>query len=92
LDVLINPLPIITVNDETICEGETATLTANGADTYVWSPPAGLSATTGSSVDANPTSTQVYTVTGTDLNGCENSANSTVTVTPLPSTSPIFHD
>ena len=92
LDILINPLPVISVSDETICEGEATTLTASGADTYSWDPPAGLSATTGASVDANPVTTTIYTVTGTDANGCENSASATVTVNPLPVTSTIFHD
>jgi hypothetical protein len=92
LDILINPLPLIAVNSETICDGETTTLTATGADTYVWSPATGLSATTGDVVDASPSTTTVYTVTGTDSNTCENSATSTVTVNPLPNTSAIFHD
>ncbi|RYE00805.1 MAG: hypothetical protein EOP50_03110, partial [Sphingobacteriales bacterium] len=35
-----------------ICSGGSATLTANGAGTYSWSPSTGLSATSGSSVTA----------------------------------------
>jgi hypothetical protein len=92
LDVVVNPLPTITVSDATICEGETTTLTASGADTYTWDPPTGLSATTGDTVDANPVATTTYTVTGIDANGCENTGTGTVTVNPLPVTSPIFHD
>ncbi|MEZ5172299.1 MAG: hypothetical protein R2850_01990 [Bacteroidia bacterium] len=91
-NLTVNPLPTITVSDATICEGETTTLTASGADTYTWSPATGLSATTGDTVDANPVATTTYTVTGTDANGCENTGTGTVTVNPLPVTSPIFHD
>jgi hypothetical protein len=92
LDVTINPLPVIDVTDEVICEGQSVLLTATGAVTYSWSPSGGLSATTGSSVTASPTVTTTYTVTGTDANGCTNTTTVTVTVNPLPNTSPIFHD
>ena len=90
---ITEPAPIVvTVNSETICEGESAVLTASGALTYVWTPSTGLSADTGASVTANPTATTTYTVTGTDANGCTDSEDATVTVNPLPTTSPIFHD
>ena len=91
--VTVNALPNVTVSaDVTICEGAPTTLTANNAVTYSWAPSATLSAATGTSVIASPTSTQTYTVTGTDALGCENTADVTVTVTPTPTTSPIFHD
>lgn len=90
---ITEPAPlVIAVNDEEICEGESAVLTATGAVTYVWTPSGGLSATTGASVTANPTTTTTYTVTGTDANGCTDSEDATVTVNPTPTTSPIFHD
>jgi len=54
----------IVVNSATICPTTSATLTANGSVTYNWSPPTGLSATTGASVTASPPSTTVYTVSG----------------------------
>jgi hypothetical protein len=90
--VTVNPLPNISVGDETICSGNDVALTASGASTYAWSPDTGLSATTGTTVNANPTNTTEYTITGTDANGCSNSTTATVTVTPAPVTSPIFHD
>jgi hypothetical protein len=92
ITVVVNELPTITVSDETICTGDSVDLTANGANTYAWSPDTGLSSTTGATVTASPTSTTTYTVTGTDVNNCQNSADVTVTVNPLPTTSPIFHD
>ena len=82
--VTVNPLPVIAVAPATICNGQSATLTANGATTYAWSPATALSATTGSSVSANPTSTITYTVTGTDINSCTASTQVTVTVNSLP--------
>ncbi len=68
----------------TICAGEIRTLTATGATTYTWSPASGLSATTGSSVQANPTTTTTYTVTGNYGPGCSGQASVTVTVNPSP--------
>jgi hypothetical protein len=64
----------------TICSGGTTTLTANGAAIYTWNP-GNLS---GSSVTVSPTATQTYIVTGTDLNGCENTAQTTIIVNALP--------
>ncbi len=83
--IFVNSLPTVTVNSSTICVGQqTATLTANGATNYTWSPGTGLSATTGSVVNGTPVSTQDYTVTGADANGCLATANSTITVNSLP--------
>jgi len=83
--VVVNPLPIVTVNSGTICAGQsTATLTALGANTYAWAPPSGLSSTSGASVIANPGATSAYTVTGTDVAGCQNTATLSVLVNPAP--------
>ncbi len=69
----------VTVNSATICAGQSATLTATGANTYTWTPPTGLSATTGATVTASPATTTTYTVTGVGSCGTS-SATSTVTV------------
>lgn len=83
--VTVSALPAITVNSASICLGQqTATLTANGASTYAWSPGTGLTATTGSVVNATPGATTVYTITGTDAAGCVSTGTAAVTVNPLP--------
>ncbi len=82
--ITVNPLPIVVVNSATICDGNSATLTAVGANTFTWSPATALSSTTGASVTANPNSTTSYVITGTNLNNCLSSANSTVIVNSLP--------
>jgi hypothetical protein len=82
--VKVNQLPNIAVNNASICAGQSATLTATGGLSYVWSPATGLSATTGSIVTSSTTTNTVYTVTGTGANGCTNSATATVTVNALP--------
>lgn len=86
-NITVNPQPIITVNNGTICFGDTVGLLAIGAGVggnYSWSPATALSCTNCDSPSANPTSTTIYTVTGTTLEGCVNSGTSTVTVNPLP--------
>lgn len=62
--------------------GTPVALTASGASTYSWSPSSGLSATTGASVNASPSVTTTYTVTGTDGNGCVNTAVTSITSNP----------
>lgn len=76
----VNPLPTVTANtsNSIICgppfQG-TATLTASGANTYTWN----TSATT-TAIAVSPGVTTVYTVTGTDANGCVNFTSFTQSV------------
>lgn len=82
--VVVNPIPVVDMGpDVTICDAENVTLTATGATTYNWSPATGLSATTGASVTADPTTTTTYTVTGTS-NGCVGTGTITVNVNAIP--------
>lgn len=83
VSVVENPLPTVEVapTSEDYCANAPAVvLTASGADTYSWAPATGLNTTSGAVVEASPVATTVYTVTGTDANGCENTATATVTV------------
>jgi modification target Cys-rich repeat protein len=84
--VTVNTLPTISVSPSsaTFCAGGSTSLTASGATTYTWSPTTGLSATTGATVTANPSSTKTYTVTGTNSNGCVNTQTVIITVNSLP--------
>lgn len=86
LSVTVNPLPVLSAlpANPAICFSESITLTANGAVSYTWSPATGLNNTATPSVLANPTTTQTYTITGTDANGCVNTLSTTLTVNPLP--------
>ena len=76
--VIVNPIPTITINSSTICNGQTATLTVSGASSYSWNTGASTA-----SILINPTATTVYSVTGTSAS-CSISNTSTVLVNPLP--------
>jgi hypothetical protein len=69
--VSVNALPniVATVAAATICVGETTSLSVTGGTSYVWSD-----AQTGANISITPTATATYTVIGTDVNGCENTA------------------
>jgi hypothetical protein len=67
-----------TASTQVICMGQSVTLSGNGADTYTWSN----GVTNGWSF--TPSSTIVYTVTGTNSNNCQASDTIRVTVNPLP--------
>jgi gliding motility-associated-like protein len=81
--ILVNPTPTVNVvaSSTIVCPGVQATLTANGATSYAWSPGTGLSSTSGAVVTSSPSSTTNYTVTGTSA-GCTNTAVVTVSVVP----------
>ncbi len=81
--VTVNTVPTITLGAVTICNGQTATLTGNGASStsnYSWST--GASGT--NTISVSPASNTSYTVTGTGANGCTNTASAMVTVNSLP--------
>lgn len=53
-----------------VYQGQTCQLEATGAESYLWTPSIGLSATDIPNPIANPTDTMTYYVTGIDENGC----------------------
>ena len=85
--VTVNNNPTISVSPSasTITIGQSVQLTANGASSYVWLPSIGLSANSGATVIATASATILYTVNGTDNNGCVGSKNVTITVQELSS-------
>lgn len=81
--VTVKALPTIVITSNpslSICDGSSATLTASGADSYLWS-------TTETTPQITVSSSGTYSVTGTGSNGCENTASAALTVNPLPTIS-----
>ena len=76
--VTVNATPTITVNSPTICSGQTTTLVASGATTYIWNNGA-----ISSSIAVAPSGTSVYTVTGKTA-GCSSTRTTNVIVNPVP--------
>lgn len=77
--VTVIQTPVITVNSPAICQGSSATLTANGGNAYFWSPGGFNTA----SINVTPTTTTSYTVAGTTT-GCSGHAVGTVTIAHEP--------
>lgn len=79
VNITINPLPNVTINatQTTICGTQTTTLTANGANNYVWSSGANTS-----SITVNQAGT--YWVIGTN-----NCGNDTASITITQDTNPL---
>jgi gliding motility-associated-like protein len=82
--VTVHPLPVITATSQNDidCASTYSNLSATGALNYVWSPSTGLSNFLTSNPVAAPASTTLYTVTGTDINGCIGNGSVQVKVLP----------
>ncbi len=73
--ITVNSLPSvnsIALPFPTVCESTLVTLSGTGATTYVWT--GGIT----NAIAFSPSSTQTYTVTGIDGNGCTNTATSNI--------------
>lgn len=72
----VNPIPnlSVTANPTLICISQQSTLNANGASSYSWSPAIPLNGV------VSPSTTTIYTVVGTDGNGCSKLATITLSV------------
>ena len=82
VSLTVNPTPTVAISasNGTLCAGQTATLTAAAANTYVWS-----TGSSSASATVSPTASTVYTVTGTNTAGsCTATAQYTVIVNNLP--------
>jgi hypothetical protein len=82
----VNAIPAIIAGttDNSLCVGESTTLTVTSANanyTYSWMP----GTLTGAAPVVNPTATTTYTVTATDaVSGCTTTGTVTIVVNPLP--------
>jgi hypothetical protein len=73
--VIVHPLPAVSAGlDQTVCKGDSISLSGSGAQSYQWNN------NVIDGVSFAPQSTQTYTVTGTDANGCSATDGVTVSV------------
>ncbi len=77
--------------DDQICEGYAAQLNGSGAITYSWSPSTDLNDANMPAPISTALTTTVYTLTGTDGNGCIAIDIVTITVNPPPTINPVTH-
>ncbi|MBS1652904.1 MAG: T9SS type A sorting domain-containing protein [Bacteroidetes bacterium] len=82
----VSPTVIINSTKNSVCLGDTLTLSSSGASSYTWT--GGIT----SGVSFTPTTTQTYTVTGLANNGCKARTTKTITVNPLPTLSAITNN
>ena len=80
--VNILPLPDVqaTSSNDIDCTTPTAQLEASGGLTYLWQPSAGLNDSAIARPRSSPSASTLYTVKGTDANGCSNYGNVSVLV------------
>ncbi|HNW98585.1 MAG TPA: choice-of-anchor L domain-containing protein, partial [Bacteroidales bacterium] len=76
ITVNVNALPTIDAGQAvTICKYQSTTLVATGGSSYTWD-----NGIANNSITVHPILNTIYTVTGTDINGCTNTDNVAVTV------------
>jgi hypothetical protein len=80
ITLTLAPSPTISASSSTpsVCKGSTITVTGSGGLNYFWS--GGVS----NNVAFQPLASSIYTVTGTDLNGCTGSATINIAVLAQP--------
>jgi gliding motility-associated-like protein len=89
-NITVNVLPSVSItqgNAINFCDGSSVQLNAQGANTYVWSNAASLTNANIANPTATPGSTTTYTVTGTNVNGCEDEAS--ITLNEINNTTPL---
>jgi hypothetical protein len=86
ISIIVNQPPNISINAQpsTICQGDTAIITATGAHHYYWSSNANNDI-----ISVSPNSSTSYIVTGYSYEGCSSSVSIAIIVKPTP-TKPII--
>ncbi len=77
--VSVLPLPLISVATQTVCAGQTGTLTGSGATSYTWQPSGFVSPT----ITVQSPATTIYSVTGSN-GACTSGSTGTLVVLSVP--------
>ncbi|MFN8366718.1 MAG: T9SS type A sorting domain-containing protein [Candidatus Kapaibacterium sp.] len=83
--VVVHALPSILVRDTSICQGQTATVKVVNPDatnTYTWKDDKGNIVAQSTEYTTTPQTTSTYSVTVRSSEGCESSAQATITIEP----------
>lgn len=92
--VILSPVPSVNITSttHTLCIGNQIPLSVAGTGSiYYWYPSGSLSSATGSTVYAQPATTQIYTVIAA-LNSCTNQAMVTVSAIPIPTVNAVANE
>jgi PKD repeat protein len=77
----------VAASNTSICNGDTVSLQASGANSYQWTQANGLLSNSGNQVYAKPNLPTQFIVTGTDTNGCVSTQSIQINVHSLPNVS-----
>ncbi|MBX7155925.1 MAG: T9SS type A sorting domain-containing protein, partial [Bacteriodetes bacterium] len=83
--VVVHALPSVSVRDTSICQGQTATVKVVNPDatnTYTWKDDKGNIVAQSTEFSTTPQTTSTYSVTVRSSEGCESSAQATITIEP----------
>lgn len=86
IDSALNATLVTVGAGASVCLGDSATISANGALNYSWTPSTGLACATCATTRVSPPTTTNYYVTATTVNGCVFRDSTLVTVNPRPDT------
>ncbi|HYV90977.1 MAG TPA: PKD domain-containing protein [Chitinophagales bacterium] len=85
ISVTVNENPIVdaTASNTSVCLHDSVTLSASGAQDYIWQP----GNVSGQSIQVSPDIATIYSVEGTDANGCTDEDSVAIQVLSLPAIS-----
>ena len=87
VNALVNALPNLTISSSqnTVCSGNSATLSALGALNYTWQP----SNSNNTNIVITPSTAATFTLYGSDVNGCSNTTTFVQGTFPTPTINPV---
>ncbi len=81
--VMVDSVELAVIGDQTVCEGATTSLQAEGGISYIWEPAESLSCADCAFTPATPLETTTYKVSIININGCSAIGTTTINVVPM---------